>query len=84
MSGEPIDWDAPAAHVFDRYWFIDYAEWYLEQDVNNDIVCTLQEAVNRRAATPRDFVHETLDALESRGHLRSAHPYNPNKLALYD
>jgi hypothetical protein len=38
ISGEPLEWDAPNPQVFDSYWFINWLEWLLAQDDDDDDV----------------------------------------------
>jgi hypothetical protein len=74
ITGEVIGWDVGSLKRFDWHWFVDYLEWLLKTDDEDNNVKTIKSAlqshdINRDSL--RAFILPVLEQLEEAGVIRA-------------
>ncbi len=77
ITQEPIEWDAPDINTFDRYWFVNYVEWLLNQHSEEQTLSTIRTSLVKNGDTMQANIFQILDQLVLAGILSG--PYKTNK-----
>jgi hypothetical protein len=89
VTRELIDWDAPNIHRFDKFWLVDYLQWLLQQQSNDNWLQILKTQFTEQSTSLprgihselREFIFPILEELSQAGVL--AEPEG-NKYTLLD
>jgi hypothetical protein len=80
ISGEQIEWDASNLRHFDPYWFVNWLEWFLRQDVTDQDAQIILMAVNEKDDQFRTRIFDILQQIYQAGKLY----YYPDRTSKYE
>jgi hypothetical protein len=82
VTKQPIEWDAPNVLCFDRYWLVNYLEWYTAFDVEDEALRIIHDAYRNYQGRFRDFTFDIIDQLQRIGVLLRPKSDNWNKFVI--
>lgn len=71
VTREPIEWDTPDTSTFDRYWFVNYVAWLLDQACDDQAARIVQSHLAENGESLRTMLFRILDHLVAIGVLEN-------------
>jgi len=65
VTREPIEWNAPSINNFDRYWFMNWTNWYLQQNSEDSSLQSLKSLLAESNSSIEELVFSILNQLEA-------------------
>ena len=82
ITQEPIEWDAADVQSFDRFWFVNYLKWRLDQDREDESISVLRSWLDGREEKLQGLIFDVLNQLQVMGVTVHSNPLNRNRFAL--